>query len=82
MVLVSTMWRPLDVNARSSSIFTDLWPTLCSPAHLLTGHTPIHKAITIMLNERSYYEGEFGTLRYQEDVWVQERIDPMEEVRQ
>jgi hypothetical protein len=48
---------------------------------VLTGHTPIHKAIMIMLNERGNYEGEFGALRYQGDVWVQERIDPTEDVR-
>ena len=48
---------------------------------VLTGHMPIHKAIMIMLNERGYYEGEFGALRYQGDVWVQERIDLTEDVR-
>jgi hypothetical protein len=48
---------------------------------VLSGHTPIHKAIMIMLNERGYYEGEFGALRYQGDVWVQKRIDPMVDVR-
>ena len=47
---------------------------------VLTGDTPIHKAIMIMLNERGYYDGEFGALRYQGDVWVQERIDPTEDV--
>ena len=46
-----------------------------------TGHTPVHKAIMIMLNERGYYEGEFGALRYQGDVWVQQRIDAVEDVR-
>jgi hypothetical protein len=48
---------------------------------VLTGHTPIHKAIMIMLNERGYYDGEFGALRYQADVWVQERLDPTVDVR-
>jgi len=48
---------------------------------VLTGRTPIHKAIMINLSERGYYEGEFGALRYQGDVWVQQRIDAVEDVR-
>jgi hypothetical protein len=48
---------------------------------VLTDHMPIHKAIMIMLNERGYYEGEFGALRYLADVWVQARIDPTDDVR-
>jgi hypothetical protein len=48
---------------------------------VLTGRTSIHKAIMINLSERGYYEGEFGALRYQGDVWVQQRIDAKEDVR-
>jgi hypothetical protein len=33
------------------------------------------------LNERGYYEGTFGALRYQGDVRVQQRIDPTADVR-
>ncbi len=57
------------------------WDRLLAAA-VLIGHTPIHKATMIMLNERDNYEGEFGALRFQGDVCVQERIDPMEDVRQ
>src|ERR1700688_1865812 len=48
---------------------------------VIAGRMPLHKSIMIMLNERGYYEGEFGALRYHGDVWVQERIDPTEDVR-
>ncbi|MGO9594648.1 MAG: hypothetical protein ACLQFF_06795 [Steroidobacteraceae bacterium] len=48
---------------------------------VLTGRTLIHKAIMINLSERGYCECEFGALRYQGDVWVQQRIDAVEDVR-
>lgn len=48
---------------------------------VLTGHIPIHKAIMMMSHERGYYDGELGDLRYQGDVWVQQRIDAVEDVR-
>jgi len=28
-----------------------------------------------MLSERGYYDGKFGALRYEADVWAQKRID-------
>jgi hypothetical protein len=47
---------------------------------VLDGTVPAHVATMIMREERGYYRGEFGALRYQVDVWVQRRIDPTEDV--
>ena len=44
------------------------------------GRQPLHKATMIMFEARGFYSGEFGALRYQVDVWVQQRIDPTEDV--
>jgi hypothetical protein len=43
---------------------------------VLAGRVHIHLAIMNMLGARGYYDGEFGVLRYQVDVWAQKRIDP------
>jgi hypothetical protein len=47
---------------------------------VLEGRIPAHLATMIMLEERGYYRGEFGALLYQVDVWIQQRIDPTEDV--
>ena len=48
---------------------------------VFAGRRPLHKCVMIMRNERGEYDGQFGRLRYEIDVWVQQRIDPTEDVR-
>jgi len=48
---------------------------------VFAGRRLLHKSIMIMRQELGQYDGEFGELRYRADVWVQERIDPTEDVR-
>jgi hypothetical protein len=47
---------------------------------VLEGRMAAHVACMVMFQERGYYNGEFGALRYQLDAMVQRRIDPTVDV--